>query len=616
MRRLPAVAFALLAVATVGAFFLTQHLKVSNPFYFGNPAPTPAAFNPVAGRYCINAKGHPLDYRRTTLTFSVGHTDSVGVYVVSGSDPSGEPVATITSGTQMTAGLNHPRTFTWDGRLSDGQIAPAGIYYFRIVLYSEGRNYDLSGAPIEVVTSHPHPRVLSVRLGGGAERTAAAAVLTPPQGQVEIHFSAGVGGAGPPRRVWLDVYRTDEPGSPRRVDQFAVNPKLKTATWNGEVDGQPAPAGTYLIGITAQDAACDQAHSRYSHTGVGVDVRYLSVKPPLVPVAAGTDASIEVDSPLEGFTWKLRRAGAAKVFAYGSGPAGSGQVTVKLPARRAGLYTLTVKEGSNITEVPIVASATGRAGTRARVLVVLPMLSWLGQSTVDGSGDGLPSTLSAGDGVSLARPLVDWPGPSVADDAALLRYLNAEHDGYQLTTDIALSEGAGPSLVDRWGVLLPEGSTFMPSALRSTVLGFVKGGGRALVLGTGALAGTSTIIGYPDDPRASAPALSSTDLFGAQRGPVSSTGGALIVELEDQLHVFGLLSALTGFRAYQPIEPPAGVSVSAAGIADGSPAVSAFTVGTGTAIEVGLPDFGSSLAGNVDAQELLDSIWPLLAKQG
>jgi hypothetical protein len=346
------------------------------------------------------------------------------------------------------------------------------------------------------------------------------------------------------------------------------------------------------------------------------------VTAPLVPVAAGATASVGVDSPLQGFTWKLRRAGAARVLQHGSGPAGSGQVMIKLPARRAALYTLTVRSGSNITEVPIVASATGRAGTTARVLVVLPMLTWIGESGVDDSGDGLPSTLSAGDAVSLARPLVGWPGRSVADDAALLRYLNAQRRGYQLTTDIALSEGVGPSLVDRWGVLLPDGSDYLPagptatSGLEARLLGFVKGGGRALVLGTGALAGTSTITGYPADPQASAPKLSGTDLFGAQRGPVSATRGALIVELEDRLHVFGLLSALTGFSAYQPIEPPAGVLVSAAGIATGSPAVSAFTVGTGTAIEVGLPDFGSSLAGNVDSQELLDSIWPLLAKQG
>jgi hypothetical protein len=305
------------------------------------------------------------------------------------------------------------------------------------------------------------------------------------------------------------------------------------------------------------------------------------------------------------------------VLAHGSGAAGSEQVSVKLPARRAGLYTFTVKQGSNTTAVPLVASATGRAGTRARVLVVLPLLTWLGQSRVDDAGNGTATTLAAGDAVSLSRPLVGWPDTAVADDTELLRHLSSQHDSYQLTTDVALAEGVGPSLVDRWGVLLPDGSTYLPSALETLLGGFVRHGGRALVLGTDSLAGTSTVSGYPSDPRAGAPELHSTDLFGAQRGPVTTTAGALIVELVDNLHIFGLLSALTGFSAYQPIEPPAGAQFSAAGIASGSPAVSAFTVGTGTAVEVGLPDFGSSLAGNVDAQELLDSIWPLLAnKQG
>jgi hypothetical protein len=616
------VAFALLAVATVGAFFLTQSLKTKNPVVFGNPEPTPAALNPVSGRFCTSRSGQRLDYRETQILVIPSHADSVGVYVVSAADAGGSPVATVTSGVQMKAG-GKGRWFMWNGRLSGGQVAPPGSYFFRIVLNNEDRTINLSDAPIQVVRSFPHPRVLSVVLGGGGERTAGTAVLSPPQGRVEIHFTAGAGANGPPRRVWLSVYRTDIPGRPRLVDHFAVPPTQESATWNGEIGGRPAPAGTYLVGITAQDAACDQVSNRRPTLGAGVTIRYLAVTPPLTPVDAGSGALVQVDSPLSGFTWKLRRAGSRKVLAHGSGPSGQVRLDVALPARRAGLYALAVRAGGHSAVVPLVAAATGRRGTTARVLVVLPMLTWIGESSVDGSGDGLPSTLGAGDAVSLDRPLVfGRNGESaddttlIRDDVALLKYLNARHYGYQLTTDVALAEGVGPSLVDRWGVLLPDGTSYLPSTLSKLLSGFVRYGGRALVLGTRALQGTSKITGYPSDPQASAPQLSSTDLFGAQRGPVSSTGGALIVELEDNLHVFGLLPALTGFSSYQPIEPPAGVLFSAAGIATGSPAVSAFTVGKGTAIEVGLPDFGASLAGNVDSQELLDSVWPLLAKQG
>jgi hypothetical protein len=638
---LPAVAFAMLALATVGAFFLTQHLKVGNPLYFGHPQPTPSAINPTRlGRVCINSQGKPLDYRSSYVQFSVGHTDSVGVYIVQARNPGGNVIATISSGTEMTAGATKLKTFTWDGRLTDGQIAPPGKYYFRLYFQRKGVSIDLSTAPLQVITHFPRPRILSVTLvrpkaksssakatkgkprsatAAAAKTPAGTAVLSPPTGgTVEIRYTRATY-----RRVWIDVYRTDVTGKPPLVDKFAVNPSRDTATWNGEIHDEPAPAGTYLIGITAQDAACDQVTypktlppSAHTTDGSGVTIRYLTATQPLAPIKAGAHAAVPVDSPLSGFSWKLRRAGTRKVLAAGFGPSGESTVTVKLPKRVAGLYELFMKAGTRTARVALVASATGRAGDHARVLVALPMLDWIGQSQVDDSGDGLPDTLAAGDAVSLARPIVNGFPASFADDVELLKYLSSEHLGYQLTTDLALAEGEGPSLVDRWGVLLPDGSAYLPEPLRKILVGFVTHGGRVLALGTGTLAGTSEISDYAGAAaRAAKPVERATDIFGAQRGPVASTDGELITELEDHLDLFGELTAFTGFSRYQPIEPPAGVLVSAAGIADRSAAIVAFTDGTGSVIEVGLPNFGASLKSNVDAQELMSSIWPLLAKQ-
>ena len=286
-----------------------------------------------------------------------------------------------------------------------------------------------------------------------------------------------------------------------------------------------------------------------------------------------------------------------------------------MPRRLAGLYTLVVRSGAHSAAVPLVASQAGRAASMARVLVVLPMLSWIGNTPVDDSGDGLPDTLQGGTGVTLSRPLVEGPPASLGDDAELLNYLNSRHDTYQLTTDVALAEGTGPSLVDRWGVLFGDGEDFLPTALGSVVTGFVKAGGRVLTLGSGALRGTSQISGYPAAPRAAAPVTSKTDIFGAQHGPLTATRGDLITELADDLNLFGGAVAFTGFSHYQPIEPPAGVPVSAAGIASGSPAIVAFRSGSGTVAEVGLPNFGASLKHHVDSQELLDDVWQLLAKR-
>ncbi len=73
--------------------------------------------------------------------------------------------------------------------------------------------------------------------------------------------------------------------------------------------------------------------------------------------------------------------------------------------------------------------------------------------------------------------------------------------------------------------------------------------------------------------------------------------------------------AFSGFGQYQPIQPPSGAAISAAGIANGSPAIIAFRDGAGTVIEVGLPNFSASLAHNVDSQELLTNTWHVLAKE-
>lgn len=653
-RWLPQIAFGLLALATIGAFFLVQVLKTANPLIWGSPTPVPAAINPTSsGRAasCVSRSHQLLNYTRAKLTLAVSHADSVGVYIVSAKDAGGPPVATISSGTPMVAApgpanqaatQSDSRVFTWDGRLDGGRLASPGTYYFRIVLEHEDRSINLSDSPVQVITQPPHPRILSVRLvdatgtgtgtgtgspagssghghgdaGKGSSEASGPALLSPPRGRVRITFTPNFY-----RRVWIDIYRTDVSGGPQLVTRLSVGDLTRNWTvWNGEIGRQPAPAGTYLIGITAQDAACNQASWPAAHPApgstphAGVTIRYLTVTPPLMPTVSGARAAVAVDSPTGGFTWRLRRAGSARVLAHGAGPSGSSTIRVRMPRRRASLYTLVVRAGTQSAVVPLVASRAGRAATRARVLVVLPMLTWMGNTPVDDTGDGLPDTLRAGDAVSLQRPLVDGPPLSLGADAALLSYLDSHHLGYQLTTDVALAEGHGPSLVGRWGVVFADGEHFLPASLRAPLSGFVGSGGRVLALGTGTFQGVSRISGFPTATRASAPARTRTDLFGAQRGPITPTGGQLISELSDAVGLFNGPIAFGGFSQYQPIQPPAGAGVSAAGIANATPAIVAFHRGSGSGIviEVGLPDFGGSLAHNLDSQALLNSAWHLL----
>jgi hypothetical protein len=653
IRRLPQIAFGLLALATLAAFFLVQTLKTAPPLLWTLPLPQPSAINPLDGRSCVSRSGQLIDYRHTTITLSISHPDTVGVYIVSAKNPAGETVATVSSGTPMLAGPrpgDDSRTFTWNGLLADGQPAPDGTYLFRVVLEHQGRSANLSTTPVQVLTQPPAVRILSVRLLGrpaaasttsstNPSTTAPAstptgghgsalvplpgpAVIASPHSRVRITYTPGVY-----RRVWIDIYRTDT-GTPELVDRRPVpfaHLVRAAYTWNGEIGGAPAPAGTYLIGITAQDVACNRtiwpAHippAPGSTAHAGVSVRYLSVFPPLTPTASGARVGVPVDSPGAPFTWRLRQAGSPTVVARGSGSAGSTVIHVRMPRRRAGLYTLTVSAATQSAAVPLIAYRAGAAAAHARVLVVLPVLTWLGNAPVDDTGDGLPDTLRAGRAVSLARPLIDGPPAGSAADAALLSYLTAHHLSYQLTTDVALADGAGPSLADRGGVVLPEGEAYLPEGLAQTLRGFAQGGGRVLVLGSQSLLGTTHISGFPRAPQASAPRLTPTDPFGARRGQVTPTLGELISVTTDPLSLFAGAGSFGGFSQYQPIEPPAHAaatgSVSTAGIGSAAPAVIAFHQGSGTVVEVGIVGFAASLASNADSQTFLHNVWQLLSQ--
>jgi len=166
--------------------------------------------------------------------------------------------------------------------------------------------------------------------------------------------------------------------------------------------------------------------------------------------------------------------------------------------------------------VPLVASATGTRATRARVLIVLPMLTWQGQNPVDDTGDGLPDTLTAGDRISLDRPLAEKLPQGFRQDSALIAYVNSHKLRYQLTTDVALAEGVGPSLAGSRAVVLAGGEIWLPASLVSSLKVFVHGGGRVVSLGADSLKASSQISDYPADPVASAPTPLPAGLFGAE----------------------------------------------------------------------------------------------------
>jgi FlgD Ig-like domain len=594
--RLSTGAFAVLVAATIAAFFITQHLKVTTPLLAGTPRPVPAVIDPLHGVPCVQGRNSGS----TTISFYLLHrTDTVDVFVVS--DATGEIVRTVATDRHMRKGVRTPDgVFHWDGREDNGQVAPDGTYYFRVALIHQNRTIDLSNTPAKLKTVPPRPVVTAVTpsLIPGAHGSS-----------VTIHYTGNDNRGGTVR-----IYRTDAPGDPL-VKSFLTPWNGHTAVWDGKINGRPAPAGTYLVGLDVTDAACNTGHfpaqvppAPGTTPNAGVTVSYLTAQAPLDPVPAGSDAEVQVRSPGLAYHWALSRDGTRESIA--SGESTQPALPVHVPSGGPGLYKLALRSAAGSTTVPIVASGA----RRARVLVVLPALTWQGLNQVDDTADGVPNTLANGGPINLDRPLVYPPPAGIADQAGLVAYLDASHRSYELTTDLGLISGVGPRLRGYSAVVLAGSDRWLPSSEMTALRSYVRAGGHVLSLGVDSLRRGVTVAGNRalDPTRPSA-----TDALGARVGGLASKTAAPAVVTSDGLGLFtGVSAPLAGFRTYQPVTSvaaPARVESSAAP-SGGSPAIVGYGLGDGIVVDLGVPGFGAALSSDADAQQLIDQIWTVVSK--
>ncbi len=623
MKRLPVAAFVALAIATVGAFFLVQTLKVSTPFIAGLPAPHPTEINPVSGGTCAIPSGklHTLrrtGFRRMTISFLLlNKADDVTVQMVDGA---GHVVDTIARAVPMS--INHRRGFVWNGHLADGRVAPSGRYYVQVTLIHQKRTIRITSQntgqlePVIVEDSPAPIKVVSVKADG-----VEPAVLPQATGRpVAIHFT--VVGA---RRPTIRVYRTDVSGPPQLVDTFHAT-NLRTAFWNGTTSaGAPAPQGTYQISVSARDRACST--SRFpaalpstpgSTPHDGVTVRYLAAQPPMTAVRAGSTVTIAVDSRRHRYSWALRRIGSGVLLRSGH----SAAVGLKLKIPGDGLYTLSLRWGSHRTAVPIVAGATGAgAGPggspgvgHRRVLVVLPALTWQGLNPVDDDGDGTPNLLSNGGPIQIERPFTGGLPSGFGAEAGLIHYLHASGLQFTLTTDLSLISGGASLLSHYSGVVFAGSERWLPATTGSVLSTWVEQGGHVLSFGIDALQRTVSVSGS----EASDPSHAhSVDFLLARPGPIQATGGSLLLVQRNGQGLFpGGAQELTGFRRFQifgPVQAPARLLTSV-GVSAQSPAVIGYRLGRGAVVDVGLPGFGKVVAHDVTAKELVGHVWKFLQR--
>lgn len=253
MSRAPVAAFVALVIATVSAFFVTQHLKVTTPLIQGHPAPVPDTINPVYGGVCRrrNGKGVPVptSFRRMWVSFYLqNRSDDVDVWIV---NRDGDEVRQIANNVFMRAQPPQRRWFSWDGRLANGSVAPAGVYHIKVFLIHQGRYLLISNStaawPVTVETTRPQVRVTGVT---------PASIVSGSRVPVTIRYS-GSGTLRP--RILIERIRN---GHAQLVKSYAATTRAGQSTWDGTLPGgRAAPPGTYLVSVLLTDKACTTARS-------------------------------------------------------------------------------------------------------------------------------------------------------------------------------------------------------------------------------------------------------------------------------------------------------------------------------------------------------------------
>ena len=541
MTVLARVAFALLVAATFGAFFVAQKLK-SGPSVINN-VDVVEYFSPVCE--CPRAV--------QKITFRLKESDDVTVDVV---DEDGGRVARLA--TARPARAFAPVRLQWRGTADEGGRAPDGRYRIRIGLRRQGRSV-IYPTSFLLDTKPPVPQI---------RRTTGPIVA--PGRPVELVWR------GAARRTVPEftVLRTDE-GEPEPVRTFKGARNTRRATWDGLDDqGRPVPPGTYAIQIAVADRAGNVGRMPQLPLvpgrvkGVpGIIVRGIAVQPPVKAIAAGQLISFRVDPRGNSYRWSIRRVGEPRPRKRSEGRKTNSIIAVRAPGGISGAYILEVRAGRYSAQVPVAVQAE----ERAPLLVVLPMIRWLGTNALDDprNPDGIPNTLANDATIPYPRAFAGEDGlpQGFADEVApLLVMLDRARIRYDITTDLALSLSRDPRATDRPGVLFAGSSRWVSRRLARQLRRYVQDGGRLAIFGQTALrAGVQ--VGSTRLSRATP--LGPADALGGRIAGARELTGDLAQTLDapQTLRAFeGWDGGLSGFKSVEELISPGGDAEVVAGI--------------------------------------------------